>query len=193
MLRRLYDWTLSLAAHPQALWVLFVIAFIEASIFPIPADVLLIAMVLATPTRAWWIAAVCTAGSVLGGFAGYAIGYGLYETVGQRIIAFYGYEREFEALRDQYRDYGFWIVMGKGLTPIPYKLVTIASGAFSMNLVEFGVASLITRAARFYIVAGLLWKFGAPIKVFIEKYLNWLALLFLVLLVGGFLVIKWLL
>jgi membrane protein YqaA with SNARE-associated domain len=193
MLRRLYDWTLSLAAHPQALWVLFFIAFIEASIFPIPADVLLIAMVLATPTKAWRIAAVCTAGSVLGGFAGYAIGYALYETVGQRIIAFYGYEQEFEALREQYREYGFWIVMGKGLTPIPYKLVTIASGAFSMNPVEFGVASLITRAARFYLVAALLWKFGAPIKIFIEKYLNWLALLFLVLLIGGFLVVKWLL
>src|SRR3954469_784418 len=113
MLRRLYDWTLALAAHPQAMWALFLIAFIEASIFPIPADVLLIAMVLATPSRAWRVAAVCTAGSVLGGFAGYAIGYFLYETVGQKIITLYGYQPEFEALRGQYRAYGFWIVMGK--------------------------------------------------------------------------------
>jgi len=192
MLRRLYDWTLSLAAHPHAMWAMFFIAFIEASVFPIPPDILLIAMVMATPTKAWRIALVCTVGSVLGGFLGYAIGYAFYETVGIRIIAFYGYEQQFESLRAVYREWGFWIVVGKGLTPIPFKIVTIVSGAADLNFGTFTLASVISRAPRFFIVAALLWKFGPPIKIFIERYLNWLALAFLILLVGGFLVIKWL-
>ena len=193
MLRRLYDWTLSLAARPYAMWAMFAVAFIEASVFPIPPDILLIPMVLAAPTKAWRIAAVCTAGSVLGGFLGYAIGYGLYETVGRQIVAFYHYEEEFEAMRALYRDtWGFWIIVGKGLTPFPFKIVTIVSGASGINLGTFALASVISRAPRFFLVAALLWKFGAPIKVFIERYLNWLALAFLVLLIGGFLAIKWL-
>ena len=191
MLRRLYDWTLSLAAHPHAMWAMFLIAFVEASVFPIPPDILLIAMVLATPTKVWRIALVCTLGSVLGGFLGYAIGYSLYETVGHRIIAFYGYEQQFDSLRALYREWGFWIVVAKGLTPIPFKIVTIVSGAAGLDLKTFALASVISRAPRFFVVAALLWKFGSPIKAFIERYLNWLALAFLVLLIGGFFILKW--
>ena len=193
MLRKLYGWTLSLAAHPHAMWAMFFISFIEGSIFPIPPDVLLIAMVLAVPARAWRIALVCSVGSVLGGYLGYGIGYFLYETIGQRIIAFYGYEPEFEAFRRLFSEWRYWIVAMAGFTPFPYKVITIASGAASLDPYVFGVASVVSRSARFFLVAALIWKFGVPIKAFIERYLGLLTTVFFALLIGGFVVAKWLL
>lgn len=192
MLRRLYDWTMSLAAHPHALWVLFAIAFIESSVFPIPPDVLVIAMVLAAPSSAWRIALICSAGSLLGGYFGYAIGYFLYESVGITILAFYGYEEAFDNFRRLYTQWGFWIVSMAGFTPFPYKVITIASGTVSLDPVMFGIASALSRTARFFLVAALLRKFGPPIRTFIERYLGLLTTLFFILLFGGFLVLKWL-
>jgi len=191
VLRRLYDWTLSLAAHPHAMWAMF-IAFIESSVFPIPPDVLLIAMVLAAPTKAWRIALVCSAGSLLGGYFGYAIGYFLYESIGEQIVALYGYEAQFENFRRLYAEWGFWIVSMAGFTPFPYKVITIASGTVQLDPVLFGIASAISRTARFFLVAAILWKFGAPIRGFIERYLGLLTTLFFVLLLGGFLIIRFL-
>jgi len=192
VLRRLYDWTLSLAAHPHAMWAMFIIAFIESSVFPIPPDVLLIAMVLAAPTKAWRIALVCSAGSLLGGYFGYAIGYFLYESIGEQIVALYGYEAQFENFRRLYAEWGFWIVSMAGFTPFPYKVITIASGTVQLDPVLFGIASAISRTARFFLVAAILWKFGAPIRGFIERYLGLLTTLFFVLLLGGFLIIRFL-
>lgn len=190
MLRRLYNWTMSLAAHPHAIWAMFAIAFVESSVFPIPPDVLLIAMVLAAPTSAWRIALVCSVGSLLGGYFGYGIGYFLYESVGASIIAFYGYEVAFEDFRRLYTEWGFWIVSMAGFTPFPYKVITIASGTVNLDPALFGAASAVSRTARFFLVAALLRKFGTPIRGFIERYLGLLTSLFFALLFGGFLVIK---
>jgi membrane protein YqaA with SNARE-associated domain len=192
VLRRLYNWTMSLAAHPHAIWAMFAIAFFESSVFPIPPDVLLIAMVLAAPTNAWRIALVCSLGSFLGGYFGYGIGYFLYESVGTSIVAFYGYEAAFEEFRKLYIEWGFWIVSMAGFTPFPYKVITIASGTVNLDPIMFGIASAISRTARFFLVAALLRNFGGPIRAFIERYLGLLTILFFVLLFGGFLVIKWL-
>ena len=191
MLRRLYNWTLALAAHPQAIWAMFIIAFIESSVFPIPPDVLLIAMVLAAPSSAWRVALVCSVGSLLGGYLGYGIGYFLYETVGISIVAFYSYDAEFENFHRLYAEWGFWIVSMAGFTPLPYKVITIASGTVSLDPVMFGLASAVSRTARFFLVAALLRKFGAPIRVFIERYLGVLTTLFFILLFVGFLAIRW--
>ncbi|HKY95807.1 MAG TPA: YqaA family protein [Kiloniellales bacterium] len=192
MLRRLYDWTLSLSARPGALWALAAVAFIESSIFPIPPDVLIIPMVLAARGRAWLIAGTATVASVLGGFAGYGIGYFLFQEIGQPIIDFYGYGEEFVAFRDRYNAWGFWIVAAAGFTPFPYKVITIASGAFELDLMTFAVASVASRGARFFLVAALLHRFGPPIKAFIERYLGLLTAIFFVLLIGGFVAIKYL-
>jgi membrane protein YqaA with SNARE-associated domain len=192
MLRRLYDWTLSLAARPGALWALAVISFIESSIFPIPPDVLIIPMVLAARARAWIIAGVATLSSVLGGFAGYAIGYFLFQEIGQPIIDFYGYGEAFLEFREKYNEWGFWIVAAAGFTPFPYKVITIASGAFELDLLTFALASVLSRGARFYLVAALLYRFGPPIKAFIERYLGLLTAIFFVLLIGGFAALKYL-
>ena len=192
LLRQLYDWTMGLAASPHALWALFFIAFIESSFFPIPPDILIIPMVLAARRRAWLIAAVATAGSVLGGFFGYAIGAFFYETAGQPVLAFYGYEDKFQIFADYYNEWGAWIVAAGGFTPLPYKVITIASGVSGLDPVVFGVASVISRGARFFLLAGLLWYFGEPIRLFIERYLAQLALLFFALLFGGFIAIGYL-
>jgi membrane protein YqaA with SNARE-associated domain len=192
MLRRLYDWTLSLSARPGALWALAIISLVESSIFPIPPDVLIIPMILAARARAWVIAGVATLASVLGGFAGYAIGYFLFQEIGQPILDFYGYAEAFEEFRLKYNEWGFWIVAAAGFTPFPYKVITIASGAFGIDLLTFALASAVSRGARFYLVAALLWKFGPPIKAFIERYLGLLTAIFFVLLIGGFVAIKYL-
>jgi membrane protein YqaA with SNARE-associated domain len=186
MLRRLYDWVIRLAAHPRALWALGVIAFLESSIFPIPPDAVLIPMVLADRTKAFRIALVCTVCSVLGGLLGYAIGYYVFETVGEWVVKTYGLQASLVAFRDGFAHYGIWIILIKGLTPIPYKLVTIASGAAHFDLFTFVWASIVTRGARFFIVAALLWKYGEPIRAFIEQRLTLLTWLFLIALVGGF-------
>ncbi len=192
-LRALYDWTMGLAGHRHAVWVLFGIAFIESSVFPIPPDVLLIAMVLAARQRAWWFAAVCTAGSVLGGLGGYAIGFFLFEAVGQPVLNFYGYADKFAEFQAQYNDLGGWIVFGAGLTPFPYKVITIASGVTALDPAVFTGASVISRGMRFFLVAGLLWFFGAWMRDFIERYLGLLTTLFFLLLIGGFVLLKYVL
>lgn len=192
MLRKVYTWTMDQATRPYALWTLALIAFIESSIFPIPPDVLLIPMVLAARNRAWLIAGVCTVASVFGGYGGYLIGALLYEAVAQPILGFYGYLDKFAAFRDLYNEHGAWIVFGAGITPFPYKVITIASGVTGLDMVIFGVASVLARGIRFYLVALLLWKFGPPIRSFIEAHLGKLTVIFFVLLVGGFVALKWL-
>ena len=149
-------------------------------------------MVLAAPTRAWKIAFVCTVSSVLGGLFGYYIGYALFDVVGQPLVEFYGYEDKFASFTAKYNEWGAWIVAFFGLTPFPYKVITIASGVTQLSLPTFILASLVSRAVRFYLVAALLWKFGAPIKTFIEKRLGLLTTLFFILLFGGFLALKYL-
>lgn len=183
---------MGLSAHPHALLVLAAVAFIESSFFPIPPDVLLIPMVLAARDKAWRIAAVCTAASVIGGMAGYGIGYFLFAEVGQPLLDFYGYQDKFEEFREAYNQWGAWIVFGAGLTPFPYKVITIASGVTHLDLLTFNVASLIGRAGRFFLVAGLLWQFGPPIRTFIEKNLGPLTVAFFILLFGGFLAARYL-
>ncbi len=192
MLRGLYDRTIRLAGHRHALWVLAVVSFVESSIFPIPPDVLLLPMVLAAPRRAWAIAGVCTVASVLGGLAGYGIGYALFETVGRPLIDLYGYGEKFSQFRGMYHDWGAWIVAGAGITPFPYKVITIASGVVALDPVTFTLASLISRGARFYAQAALLWYFGPPIRDFVERNLGLAATVFFVLLLGGFVLAGWL-
>ena len=192
MLRRTYDWTMEQAGHRHALWVLAAVSFTESSFFPIPPDILMIPMILAAPHRAWLIAGVCTLASVAGGLAGYAIGALLFDTIGEPIIAFYGYLDRFAEFQQQYEEWGAWIVAGAGVTPFPYKVITIMSGVMNLDLVVFSVASVLSRGLRFFILAALLWKFGPPIRGFIERYLPWLATLFFVLLFAGFVALRYL-
>jgi membrane protein YqaA with SNARE-associated domain len=186
VIRRLYDWTLTLAGRKNALAFLAVVAFVESSIFPIPPDVLILPMILATREKAWKIAAVATVASVLGGLAGYAIGLFLFETVGQPLVSLYGYADDFTQFQSLYQEWGAWIVFGAGLTPFPYKVITIASGAFALDPVVFVIASILARGLRFYVEAALLWKFGPPIKSFVEKRLGLVTVAVFILLVGGF-------
>lgn len=186
MLRRLYDRLVVLSNHPSALWVLAAVSFAESSFFPIPPDVMLIPMILANRSKAWLFAGVCTIASVLGGFFGYAIGYYLFETAGKWVIDFYGLQAGFNNFQQQFNEWGLWVILIKGLTPIPYKLVTIASGAAHFDLFTFGIASLITRGGRFFLVAGLLYVVGDPIRHFVEKHLTLVTTGFLLIIVGGF-------
>jgi len=164
-MRRLYDWIMRLAASDRALPALGIVAFVESSFFPIPPDILLIPMVIASPRSAWRYAAIATAASVAGGFLGYAIGYYAFAALGRPILEFYGVMDRYVALQTAYDHWGAWIIVLKGMTPIPYKLVTIASGTLHFDLVTFGLASIVSRAMRFFIVAGLLYFFGEPIRV----------------------------
>ncbi len=186
MLRGLYDWTLSLAGHPRALWFLAFIAFIESSVFPIPPDILIIPMVLAIPSRAWLIALIATVSSVLGGIAGYMIGAFAFEAIGQPILESLGKAESMAEFNERFNDFGFMAVLIAGLTPFPYKVITIMSGWTGLPIMTFIATSIIARGLRFFVLAGLLWKFGAPIKVFIEKYLGLLFTLFVIMLIGGF-------
>lgn len=192
MLTRLYDWTMGLAAHRHAIWWLAAISFAESSFFPIPPDVLIIAMVLAARHQAWRIATVCTIASVAGGLAGYAIGALLYDGVGAPIIAFYGYAEKFQVFQGWYYEYGAWIVGAGGFTPIPYKVITIASGVADLDLATFTIVSALSRGARFFLVAALLWRFGPPIRTFIEARLGILTLAFFALLIGSFVALRYL-
>ena len=192
MLRRLYDWTLSLAGHRHAERTLFGISFIESSVFPIPPDALLVPMIVAQRDRAWRFAAVCTIASVLGGVVGYGIGLFLFEEVGRPLLDFYGYADKFVEFRARYDEWGAWIVFGAGLTPFPYKVITIASGVFSLDLATFVIASVLSRGLRFFLVAGLLWWFGPPIRTFVENNLAMVTTVFFVLLLGGFVLVKYL-
>lgn len=186
MFRALYDWTLRMAAHRHAMRYMGAVSFAESSFFPIPPDVMLVPMMLARRDKIWTIALVCTIASVAGGMLGYAIGYFLYDTIGQWLINVYGLQKGANDFHDWYAEWGAAIILIKGLTPIPFKLVTIASGLAKFNFGIFVVTALITRAARFFLIAALINKFGAPIQDFIEKRLNLVATAFLVLLVAGF-------
>ena len=192
MIRKLYDWTMSLAESRHALWALFIIAFIESSFFPIPPDVLMIPMIIAMPTRAFYIAAVATVGSVLGGLFGYYIGFALFETIGQPIFDFYGKAAYVEQFKQSYNEIGVWAVLAAGVTPFPFKVITIMSGATQLNLFAFVASAIVARALRFFIVATLLWKFGPPIRDFIEKRLGLVFTVFCVLLIGGFFLVRYL-
>lgn len=192
-LRRLYDWTLRIAAHKHAAWGLAAVSFIESSVFPIPPDAVLIPLCIADRAKAFRYAAICTISSVAGGLLGYYIGYALYETVGKHIVELYGMTEKFDTLEAKYAEWGGWLIFAKGMTPIPYKIMTILSGALHLSLPVFIIASVFSRAIRFYLVAALIWKFGAPIQTFIEKRLMLVTLTFLLLVVGGFISLKYLL
>lgn len=192
MLRKLYDWVLRLAEHRHAPTALFGVSFAESSFFPIPPDIMLIPMILAERVKAWRYALITTVGSVLGGLLGYYIGAALFETVGKHIVEFYGLSEKLDVFFENYKLYGALIVFVAGFTPIPYKVFTIASGVAGLSLPVFIVASFVSRGARFFIVAALLYFFGVPIRNFIERYLGILTVVFTVLLIAGFVAIKYL-
>jgi membrane protein YqaA with SNARE-associated domain len=190
MIKRLYDWTMSWADHPRALWVLAFVSFIESSVFPIPPDVLMIPMILAAPRRAWLIAGVALIFSVLGGLLGYLIGAIAFETIGQPILAALGKTDAMQAFNTRFNDFGFWAVLTAGITPFPFKVITIMSGVSGLSLSTFIVTSIVARGLRFFLVAALLWKLGIPVRAFIERRLGWMFLLFLVILFGGFFIVS---
>jgi membrane protein YqaA with SNARE-associated domain len=192
MLQRLYDWTMSIAGHRNAMLGLALIAFLESSVFPIPPDALIIPMVLAARERAWRIFLVATTASVAGGWLGYAIGFFLFETIGEAVLGFYGYMDRFADWRAAYNEWGAWIVAAGGLTPIPYKVITIASGVMHTDIGVFTLASVASRGLRFALECVLLWYFGPPIKRFVEGNLPLLATLGFALLLGGFIALKFL-
>lgn len=198
-IRKLYDWVLSWAEKPSAQLVLFLLAFAESSFFPVPPDILLIPLVLGSRKKWLRLALIVTSASALGGAFGYFIGHYLWwagpETPSSIAYFFFnnipGFSKEaFFEMQGKYFDWGFWIVFTAGFTPIPYKIFTISSGAFNLNFLTFMVASVVSRSARFFLIAFLIFWFGDPIKRFIDKYFNWLALLFTVLLIGGFLLVQ---
>ena len=189
MLRRLYDWTMAKAAHPHAEWWLALFCFVEASFFPIPPHPLLGLMCLAEPRRAVRFAVIATLASVAGGFLGYAIGWGLYDVVGEQLLALLGLTESFPVAACYLRETGFWIFVAKGATPIPFKLLTITAGFIGMNLLTFALASLVSRSISFMIVGVLFRLFGTPIKRFIDKYLGLVTLGFIVAVIGGFLAV----
>lgn len=192
MLRRLYDWVLHWAETPYGTWALFLLSFCESSFFPIPPDVLLIALAVAIPKKSFKYALVCSAGSVLGGCLGYLIGWQFMAGIGEKIIAFYGLTQKIEYIKDLYINYDAWAIGIAGFTPIPYKVFTISAGAFNINFPVFIIASTISRSARFFLVGSLIYIFGPRIQTFIDKYFNILAVAFMVLLVAGFVIIKYL-
>lgn len=192
MIRALYDWTLRLADHRHSLRALGIVSFVESSFFPIPPDVLMIPMIISRPARAWTIATVAMVTSVLGGLLGYFIGAMLWDTLGRPILDFYGKAEAGAAFAEEFNRYGAWAVLFAGVTPFPFKVITIVSGWTGLSLPVFVVSAILARGLRFFVVAGLLWKFGAPIRDFIERRLGLLFTLFMVLLVGGFFLIRYL-
>ena len=192
MIRGLYDWTIRLAAHPRALWALAIIAFIESSVFPIPPDALLIPMILASPNKAWLYAGVATVFSVLGGLLGYLIGAFAFEQLGKPILEALNKSDAVIKFSVRFNDLGFWTVLSAGITPFPFKVITIMSGATGMPLNVFAPTAIIARGLRFFVVAALLRVFGAPIRSFIEHHLGWISLSAIVLLVGGFFMVGYL-
>jgi membrane protein YqaA with SNARE-associated domain len=191
MMRRLYDWVLHWADTPYGIWALFALAFAESSFFPIPPDVLLIALAIGNPAKAFKFALVCSAGSVLGGWAGYCIGYEFMTGIGQKIVTMYGFGDKVDYIGALYKQYDAWAVTIAGFTPIPYKVFTIAAGMFKIDFLVFTLASVFSRSARFLLVAALIYRFGPGIKGFIDRYFNPLATAFVILLVLGFVLIKY--
>jgi len=190
MLRALYDWTMAQATHPRALWILAFVAFLESSVFPIPPDVLMIPMILARPKQAWLIALVALVASVAGGIFGYVIGAFAFDQIGAPILQAMGKGAAMEAFNTRFNDFGFWPVLIAGITPFPYKVITIMSGWTGLPLGTFIVTSIIARGVRFFLIAALLYKFGAPVRDFIERRLGLVFIVFVVLLLGGFYLVK---
>jgi membrane protein YqaA with SNARE-associated domain len=193
MLRKLYDWVLHWAETPYGSWALFILAFAESSFFPVPPDVLLIALAISIPAKSFRYALICATGSVLGGMAGYMIGYQFMDLMGFHILNFYGLTEKYEVIGDLYNRYNAWAVGIAGFTPIPYKVFTISAGAFKINFPVFVIASAVSRSARFFLVGWLIYEFGPGIRSFIDRYFNVLSIVFMILLIGGFILIKWLL
>ena len=191
-LKRTYNWTLEKAQHKNAKWYLSLISFVESSFFPIPPDILLIPMALASKANALFYAFICTLFSVLGGILGYAIGYFFYNSVGIYIVDFYHLENSFNIFESYYKEFGILIVLGAGITPFPYKFITIASGVFGLNIFLFIIVSIIGRGSRFYLIALLLYFFGERIRLIIDKYFNILTIVFFILLVGSVFIIRFL-
>ncbi|HOV89534.1 MAG TPA: YqaA family protein [Syntrophorhabdaceae bacterium] len=191
IIKRLYDWVLHWADTPYGTPALFLLAFTESSFFPVPPDVLLIALCLSIPTRSFYYALICSIGSVLGGAFGYLIGITFMDTIGMKILAFYGFNEQYTYVQQLYMKYDAWAVGIAGFTPIPYKVFTISAGAFKISFPVFIIASVVSRSLRFFIVAGLIYAFGKPIKGFIDRYFNILCIVFTVLLIGGFIVIRY--
>jgi membrane protein YqaA with SNARE-associated domain len=192
MLHRLYDRIIEIAAGPNALAALLIVSFVESSFFPIPPDILLIPMILARPRDAWRLAALCMLASVGGGLLGYAIGYFLFDTIGRPLLEFYGAMDRYDALKAGFDQWGVWIIILKGMTPIPYKLITIASGVAHFDLIAFLAASIVSRSLRFFLLAALLWWFGDAARTFIERRLTLVTTVFAALLVGGFVMLRYL-
>ena len=192
LLRKLYDWTLEKSKDPKAPWFLAVISFSESSFFPIPPDIILIPMVVAKRAKAWFFAFICTISSVLGGVSGYLIGYFFYLTIGEFIIELYSYQSEYSDFQSKYEgEIWLWFVFFAGLTPFPFKIITIASGALKINMISFIAIALVSRGLRFYLVATLLKFFGNYIKAYIDKYFNLFTFVFFILLIGGFIFFKY--
>ena len=192
MLRRLYDWVLHWAETPYGAWALFALAFCESSFFPIPPDILLIALAVGLPKKSLRYALICSIGSVLGGCLGYLIGWQFMAAVGNRIIEFYDLADKIDLIADMFRKYDAWAIGIAGFTPIPYKVFTISAGMFEINFLIFFMASAISRSARFFLIGGLIYIFGPAIQAFIDRYFNILAVSFTVLLVAGFILLKYL-
>ncbi|MEN3931741.1 YqaA family protein [Microvirga sp. W0021] len=193
MFRSLYNWILSLAARPSAPWALSAVSFAESSFFPIPPDVMLVPMVLAKPERAWFYAFICTVASVLGGIVGYFIGAVLYDTIGVWLFNLYGLTEQAAVFRDTYGEYGAYAILIKGFTPIPFKLITITSGFANYPLFWFVILSALTRGARFFLVVALVKKFGPEIQHILDRHINIVGIIFIVVLIGGFVVFRYLL
>lgn len=191
--RRLYHWILSWADHPQGTWALFGLAFAEASFFPVPPDVLLFALCLGKPRRSLWYATVTTLGSVAGAVLGYWIGLELFDAVGRPILQFYGLMGKYAEVQALYRRWDVWAVGIAGLTPIPYKVFTVSAGAFRISFAPFVVASFVARGFRFYVEALVLWRWGRPAREFLDRHLGILSILFVALLIGGFVLLRFLL
>jgi membrane protein YqaA with SNARE-associated domain len=192
MLRRLYDWTISLASGRHALWALAIVAFIESSVFPIPPDVLLLALAVGSPQRSLWFAAVTSAGSVLGGMIGYWIGYSAWHAVKGFFIPYVFPQAAFDRVQELYQGNAFLAILSAAFTPIPYKVFTIAAGVFEVGFLTLIIASTIGRSARFFMVGGAIYLFGAKVKILIEKYFDWLAWGLLILGITGFVALKFL-
>ena len=188
--RRIYDRSLLWVQSPYGVWALFFIAVAESSFFPIPPDVFLMVLCIAVPPRSFRYAAICAVGSVLGGMIGYGLGLGFMDTIGVKILDWYGLHDKYEVVQNLYQQYDALALGAAGFTPLPYKLFTITAGAFKINFLTFILVSILARSARFFLVAAFIYKFGAPVRHFIERYFNLLTLLFFILLIGGFLVVR---
>jgi membrane protein YqaA with SNARE-associated domain len=190
VLRKLFNWVIHWAQTPYGAPALLILAFSESSFFPIPPDVLLIALALGAPEKSFRFASLCTLGSVFGGMLGYFIGLQFFDLIGYKILSFYGFMEKFALVQEYYNKYDVWFVGTAGFTPIPYKIFTIAAGAFRINFPRFVLVSVVSRGARFFLVSALIWKFGQQIKVFIDKYFNLLSILVVIILFAGFIVVK---